>query len=106
MAKITARSRRLRRPGAEDFIPPCGGRRGSARGGQARRHTPSQFPSHSLLFTAVHGRPSAGHACCQGRRRTAADGSAQYSKACEGATLPWVSNPTSTALTCENAGLV
>ena len=73
------------------------------RGGQARRHAPSQFPSHSLLFTAVHRRPSAGHPYCQGRWRTAADGDAQYSKACEGASLPWVQIPPPPPLTCDDA---
>jgi hypothetical protein len=105
MAKITARSRRLPLPGVEDFRPPCRARQTRHRGGQARRHTPSQFPSHSLLFTAVHGRPSAGHPCCQGRSRTVADGDAQSSKACEGATPPWVQIPPPPPLTCKNTGL-
>src|SRR5215472_4940734 len=63
----------------------------------------SQFWSHSPPFTAVHPRPwhpvHAGH----GRWRTVVNGGAQYSKACEGASLPWVQIPPPPPLTCDDA---
>jgi hypothetical protein len=59
-------------------------------GRKAPRHAPSQFPSHSLLFTTVHGRSRAAFLGWSG---TLAAGGAHYSKACEGASLPWVQIP-------------
>src|SRR5262245_47843656 len=54
-------------------------------------------------FTSVRGPPvRAGH----GRRRTVVNSGAQYSKACEGASLPWVQIPPPPPLTCKNTGLV
>jgi hypothetical protein len=51
-------------------------------------------------FTSVRGPPvRAGH----GRRRTVVNGGAQYSKACEGATLPWVQIPPPPLLTRHDA---
>src|SRR5215813_8221510 len=52
-------------------------------------------------FTSVRGPPvRAGH----GRRRTVVNSGAQYSKACEGASLPWVQIPPPPPLTCINTG--
>src|SRR5262245_142283 len=53
-------------------------------------------------FTSVRGPPvRAGH----GRRRTVVNSGAQYSKACEGASLPWVQIPPPPPLTCKNVRL-
>ena len=69
----------------------------------ARASPWSQFWSHSPPFTAVHRCPRplvrAGH----GRWRTVMNGGAQYSKACEGASLPWVQIPPPPPLTCTNS---
>jgi len=61
----------------------------------------AQFVSHSPPFTTVHLRPRgrAGH----GRSRPNVNGGAQCSKACEGATLPWVQIPPPPPLTCDDA---
>src|SRR5690242_8704689 len=63
----------------------------------------SQFWSHSPPSAAVHrcspDRVRAGH----GRWRTPVNGGAQYSKACEGASLPWVQIPPPPPLTCDDA---
>src|SRR5262249_56037429 len=40
-----------------------------------------------------------------GRWRTPVNGGAQYSKACEGATPPWVQIPPPPPLTCKNTGI-
>jgi hypothetical protein len=51
-------------------------------------------------FTGVHRLPArAGH----GRWRTVVNAGAQYSKACEGATPPWVQIPPPPPLTCDDA---
>src|SRR6266536_1620688 len=51
-------------------------------------------------FTSVRGPPvRAGH----GRRRTVVNSGAQYSKACEGASLPWVQIPPPPPLTRHDA---
>ena len=90
-------------------------RRGNHRDSRPRRQLPadpssapaspwSQFWSHSPQSAAVHRRPRplvrAGH----GRWRTVVNGGAQYSKACEGATPPWVQIPPPPPLTCKNTG--
>ena len=64
----------------------------------------SQFWSHSPPFTTVHGRPRPPVRAGHGRWRTVVNGGAQYSKACEGATLPWVQIPPPPPLTCTNTG--
>jgi hypothetical protein len=52
-------------------------------------------------FAGVRGLPvRAG----QERWRTVVNGGAQYSKACEGASLPWVQIPPPPPLTCKNTG--
>jgi len=65
----------------------------------------SQFWSHSPPSGAIHRRSRppvrAGHV----RSRTVVNGGAQYSKACEGASLPWVQIPPPPPLTCINTGL-
>src|SRR5215467_13596974 len=65
----------------------------------------AQFWTHSPPSAAVHRRPRplvrAGH----GRWRTVVNGGAQDSKACEGASLPWVQIPPPPPLTCKNTDL-
>ena len=63
----------------------------------------AQFWSHRLPFTAVHGRPRPPARAGHGRWRTVVNASAQYSKACEGATPPWVQIPPPPPLTCDDA---
>jgi hypothetical protein len=59
----------------------------------------AQFVSHSLPFTAVHGGRGPPVRAGQGRSRPVVNGGAQSSKACEGATLPWVQIPPPPPLT-------
>jgi len=75
----------------------------------ARRWMPhvrfwSQFWSHSPTSGAVHGDRRPAVRAGQGRWRPMVDAHAQSSKACEGATLPWVQIPPPPPLTCKNAG--
>ena len=53
---------------------------------------------------AVHQRPRATCAPWSERSRPVADGPAQSSKACEGATSPWVQIPPPPPLICKNTG--
>ena len=74
---------------------------------QTGRPRPCQ-PVVSVLvsFTPVHGGSRASVAACtgwSGRWRTGVNGGAQYSKACEGASLPWVQIPPPPPLTCDDA---
>src|SRR5215470_7027258 len=52
----------------------------------------------------VHQRPGPLVRAGQGRLWTVVNGGAQYSKACEGASLPWVQIPPPPPLTCKNTG--
>jgi len=63
----------------------------------------SQFWSHSPPSATVHRRLRAPHPRWSGRWRTPVNGGAQYSKACEGASLPWVQIPPPPPLTCDDA---
>jgi hypothetical protein len=79
--------------------------RGPAGGGPAA-------PGSGLSFGLIHCRPQTfagdrGHPVRAGHehRRTVVNGGAQDSKACEGASLPWVQIPPPPLLTCKNAGL-
>ena len=59
-----------------------------------------------VSFTPVHDSSRASAAAClgwSGRWRTPVNGGAQYSKACEGASLPWVQIPPPPPLTCTNS---
>jgi len=73
-------------------------------GHPARASSWSQFWSHSPPFTTVHRRPRPPARAGHGRWRTVVNAGAQYSKACEGASLPWVQIPPPPPLTCENTG--
>ena len=90
-------------------------RRGNHRDSRPRRQLPadpssepaspwSQSWSHSPQSGAVHRRPRPPVRAGHGRWRTVVNGGAQYSKACEGATPPWVQIPPPPPLTCENTG--
>ena len=66
-------------------------------------------PGSGLSFGLIHSRPQTftgdrGHPVRAGHehRRTVVNGGAQYSKACEGASLPWVQIPPPPLLTCKN----
>jgi hypothetical protein len=100
------KSRRPRTPGSRrrkialdaHWAPP-------PNGAPVRASPWSQFWSHSPPFTTVHGRPQALRPRWSGRWRTPVNGGAQYSKACEGATPPWVQipPPPPPPLTCDDA---
>ena len=62
----------------------------------------AQFWSHSLPFMTVRRRARAICLCWPGRWRTVVNAGAQYSKACEGATPPWVQIPPPPPLTCRS----
>ena len=65
----------------------------------------AQFWSHSPPSPTVHRRTRLSFCPVQVQSRPVADGRAQSSKACEGATLPWVQIPPPPPLTCQNTGL-
>ena len=88
---------------AHKFSPTIAGTAWPVRGGPPGLW--SQFWSHSLPFAAVHGRPRAPRLRWPGRWRTPVNSGAQYSKACEGATLPWVQIPPPPPVTCKNTNL-
>ena len=62
----------------------------------------AQFVSHSPLSGAVHRRTRLPIHLGQEHWRPVVNGGAQYSKACEGASLPWVQIPPPPPLTCKN----
>ena len=98
-AKITARSRRLRPLGAEAsdlHAEDVGHRHRGGRRGVTLRLSFRLIHSCSQQFTG--GRRPGIHAA-----RDVADGSAESSKACEGASLPWVQIPPPSPLTCDDA---
>ena len=68
-----------------------------------RRQAWAQLWSHSPPSGAVHRRPRAPHPRWSRRWRTVVNGGAQDSKACEGATLPWLQIPPPPPLTCTNS---
>jgi hypothetical protein len=71
---------------------------------RARSRLWSHFLSHSLLSRAVHRRSRAHVRAGHGRWRPVVNGGAQSSKACEGATLPWVQIPPPPPLTRHDTG--
>jgi hypothetical protein len=77
----------------------CAGRSTAARGVRLW----AQFWSHSLPSGGVHRCPRPLVRAGQGRSWTVVNSDAQYSKACEGATLPWVQIPPPPPLTCDDA---
>ena len=78
----------------------CAGRSAAARGVRLW----AQFWSHSLPSGGVHRCPRPLVRAGQGRSWTVVNSDAQYSKACEGATLPWVQIPPPPPLTRHDAG--
>jgi hypothetical protein len=91
-----ARRRGLQDLHAED----AGDRHRAGRRGVTARLSFRLIHSCSRRFS---GGRQPGHPCCQGRSRTVVNGSAQSSKACEGATLPWVQIPPPPPLSCDDA---
>ena len=69
------------------------------------RLDPQPVVSVLVSFTPVRHRSPVAALIVFAQARTLADGGAQYSKACEGATLPWVQIPPPPPLTCKNVGL-
>jgi hypothetical protein len=65
----------------------------------------AQFWSHSPPSGGVRRRPRPPVRTGHGRWRPVVNGGAQYSKACEGATPPWVQIPPPPPLTCKNTAL-
>jgi hypothetical protein len=63
----------------------------------------AQFWSHSPPSGAVHRRPRPPVRTAHGRWRPVVNSGAQYPKACEGASLPWVQIPPPPPLTCDDA---
>jgi hypothetical protein len=78
---------------------------GRARPCHQARRCPMGSVLVSLLSGAVHRRPRPPCPPRCGRWRPVVNGGAHFSKACEGATLPWVQIPPPPPLTCKNTGI-
>jgi hypothetical protein len=85
--------------------------RSSPSTGSGRHGSPQTAPG--LSFGLIHPRPppfTGGHRdrvrAVGGRWRTPVNGGAQYSKACEGASLPWVQIPPPPPLTWDDTGVL
>src|SRR5580700_6957799 len=63
----------------------------------------AELVAHSRLSAAVHGRTRPVVWPGRGRSRPMTDCKAQFLKACEGASLPWVQIPPPPPLTCDDA---
>jgi hypothetical protein len=72
--------------------------------GPSREQHTSPGLSFGLIHPVRHRSPAAGALIVFAQARTLADAGAQYSKACEGASLPWVQTPPPPPLTCTNTG--